>query len=822
MLKLLTCPQGHYWEKPIEDGADGQPEVCPVCGQTAETMPLLDLAPTEVAPPSPAGPPAPLPLRDKNGWPVVAGYELLQDLGKGPTGVHLYRARQLLVNRLVTLKVVFAGDDPGQLAWGSLRNEASALGRMAHPNIVQVLEAGERDRQLFYNAIEHVDGPTLAEALAGKPLPIRQAISLVETLARAMQHAHEKKILHRNLKPASILLQKKDEGGRMKDEKQKQMLLLLLHPSSFLPKITDFGLARRPVEGDTSDAELQGERPRYLSPEQAWGRAKEIGPATDIYALGAIFHELLTGQPPFRADSAAETLDAIQCREVPPLSRLRRRVPRDLDTICRKCLAKQPRRRYASALELAEDLRRCAEGYPIKARSASAAERFGKWLRRNFRTVALVLLGLWAALSVLALTLSSDSDSARTARQQVNHGGAVNRLENELLQARRRESTGSYLSNLLLAEREARDGDPVRAREYLDRCPVDQRMWEWYYLRNQLREANDNKMVFLGGGPATSVDFSPDGQYLAVGGVVEHEEKARSAEGEVVVWNLRTRAKVWRATVAAPVRGVAFSPDGSQLALVSSGDKWGDDSEVQVRFAHMPHVVFSRAYRGTQLTTLAYSPNQNQLLVAGGDGVLRTLRADNGVQLHAEQVDFRRAWPPGGLHGRLLPLGDAGGQRLAFLSPDGSQVLILRDLLRPGVNELQGCANTTIRALDYDGRGEMLAAAGSDQAIRLWNMRSPSQPTATLRGHKDAVTGVTFSRNSERLASCGDDGTVRIWEPKEGQELLILTGYKDAAGVLFQSIRDELALNWRDIGMKEVDRLAIMHGNKVTVLSPRP
>src|SRR5262249_38485450 len=158
-------------------------------------------------------PPAPLPLRDKDGRPLVAGYEILQDLGKGPTGVRLYRARQLLVNRLVTLKVVFAGDDPGQLAWGSLRNEASALGRMAHPHIVQVLEAGERDRQRFYNAIEHVDGPTLAEALDGKPVPLRQAIALIGTLAQAMHHAHEKKILHRNLKPASILLRRIDDLG---------------------------------------------------------------------------------------------------------------------------------------------------------------------------------------------------------------------------------------------------------------------------------------------------------------------------------------------------------------------------------------------------------------------------------------------------------------------------------------------------------------------------------------------------------------------------------------------------------------------------------
>jgi hypothetical protein len=202
MLKLLTCTQGHFWEKPNDDA----PEVCPVCGRAADTLPLLDLLPGEESPPASAEPPSPPPLRDKEGRPVVAGYEILHDLGTGPTGVHLYRARQLLVNRLVVLKVVFAKDDPGQLAWGSLRNEAGALGRLVHPNIVQILDAGERERQLFYNAVEHVDGPTLAEALDGKPLPVRAALAFVETLARALHHAHEKNILHRNLKPKSILL----------------------------------------------------------------------------------------------------------------------------------------------------------------------------------------------------------------------------------------------------------------------------------------------------------------------------------------------------------------------------------------------------------------------------------------------------------------------------------------------------------------------------------------------------------------------------------------------------------------------------------------
>src|SRR5436305_473471 len=161
--------------------------------------------------PTPAEPP---PLRDERGRPVVGGYEVLDELGKGPTGVCVYRARQVTVNRPVLLKVVWAKDDPGQIAWGSLRGEATALGRLQHPYIVQVFDAGERDRQLFYNAVELVEGPTLAQKIAEKPLPARQVLPLLEALARAVHHAHERGVVHRSLTPASVLLLPRDKAER--------------------------------------------------------------------------------------------------------------------------------------------------------------------------------------------------------------------------------------------------------------------------------------------------------------------------------------------------------------------------------------------------------------------------------------------------------------------------------------------------------------------------------------------------------------------------------------------------------------------------------
>jgi hypothetical protein len=816
MLKLLACAQGHYWEKPIEGDADESLIVCPVCGLTADMMPLLDLAPTAAEPTvKKLGDEKTPPLRDKDGRPIIAGYEILADLGKSPTGVHLYRARQVLVNRTVLLKVVLAKEDAGQLAWGSLRGEATTLGRLVHANIVQILDAGERERQIFYNAVEQVDGPTLAELLSGKPLPFRQALVLVEMLALAIQHAHGKNNFHRSLKPASILL-RKDQGGRNEDDKAGVVsgLSVLLHNASFIPIITDFGLARRPVEGDPVDADLQGDLPRYLAPEQAWGRAKEIGPATDVYALGAILYELICGWPPFRAATAAETLDAIQTREPPPLSRYRSRVPRDVEAICRKCLAKQPRRRYSSALALANDLRRCADGHPVKARTHGAAERLGKLLRRNAR--AFVLLGLGVALGAALFGLIS-SDSRPPAplediRKQ-SERRTLARLEPELL---KRRAAADYRRNLALAERELNGGDPARAREWLDGCPVEEHHWEWKYLKSRANGAAV-ATTFEAKERVTGMDLSRDWRYLLVGATKDASKGPRADRGSVSVWDVATRQSLWQADVQSPVRSVAFQPLSAHFTLLS-------DNEVQVRTTTgRGAIVAACAFPRGRLTTFSYLPETDRLLVGGGDGALRVLQADWQAG-RLREIETLRPAEFGrvrflGAHARVIPLPPVP-YRFAYVCPDGNKVVVLPYLSSVGQFgaglELRSHFGTVL-AVAYDKNGELLATAGSDQTICLWDVHNVDKPAAVLRGHRGSVTGLSFSSDGKRLASCGGDGTVRLWDIEEKLELLKFTGYDNASGVCFWASQVDIG----NAFSAEPDRLAVAHGNKVTLLEPR-
>ena len=302
--------------------------------------------------------------------PPIADYEVEGLLGRGGMGV-VYKARHRGLNRVVALKMLIAGAYAGSPERARFQREAEAIASLQHPNIVAIHDVGDHEGRPYFT-MEYVEGGSLAQALAGTPQPARRSAALLITLAEAVQAAHHAGIMHRDLKPSNILL-----------------------TADGTPKVADFGLARHfeaAPELTWSGARIG--TPSYMAPEQVIGKTGSIGPAADIYALGALLYEMLTGRPPFRGESATDTQRQVVHDEPVSPSRLNTKVPRDLETICLKCLSKEPQRRYASAAALGDDLRRFADGRPIVARPVGRAERLWRWGRRNPTAAALVATAL--------------------------------------------------------------------------------------------------------------------------------------------------------------------------------------------------------------------------------------------------------------------------------------------------------------------------------------------------------------------------------------------------------------------------------------------
>jgi tetratricopeptide (TPR) repeat protein/tRNA A-37 threonylcarbamoyl transferase component Bud32 len=309
--------------------------------------------------------------------PVIPGYQINAVLGRGGMGV-VYKARHLKLNRPVAIKMLLCGELASSEELTCLMREAQAVAGLTHANIVQVHDVGDLDGLPFFT-MEFIEGGSLAQKLGGVPQPAREAAAMMVLLARAVHSAHQGGVVHRDLKPSNILL-----------------------TSDGTPKITDFGLARQLEAG--AAVSMKGARvgtPSYMSPEQAMGKVGAFCPSVDIYSLGAILYEMLTGRPPFKAETASETQRQLIAEEPVPPQRLNSKVPCDLQTICLKCLRKDPERRYASAAELADDLVRFVEGRPILARPASWAGRLWRWSLREPAAAALVVSGV----AILALAI---------------------------------------------------------------------------------------------------------------------------------------------------------------------------------------------------------------------------------------------------------------------------------------------------------------------------------------------------------------------------------------------------------------------------------
>jgi serine/threonine protein kinase len=377
---------------------------------------------------------APPPPRPGKKLPEVPGYELLRELGRGGMGV-VYLARQTKLKRLVALKMILAGVLSKEEDLARFQAEAQIVSQLQHPNIVQVYEIGEHDQYDYYS-MEFVPGGTLARRVQLRPLSPREAAQVVQALAQAMQVAHDQGIIHRDLKPANVLLAPKSEARSSKSGSEKtettpssgpdfawsdveEMAATELRMADFIPKVTDFGLAKRlQAKGLTQTGVVLG-TPEYMAPEQALGLPNVQGPAVDIYALGVILYELLTGRPPFKGCNPMDTIQQVITEEVVPVSRLQPKTPRDLQTICQKCLRKEALHRYRSARELAEDLQCFLDGQPIQARPAGPVERTIKWARRKPALAGLLATVLLAVVLLSVAVVQLLRTNAAEARQRM-------------------------------------------------------------------------------------------------------------------------------------------------------------------------------------------------------------------------------------------------------------------------------------------------------------------------------------------------------------------------------------------------------------------
>jgi WD40 repeat protein len=681
--------------------------------------------------------------------PEVAGYEILGELGRGGMSV-VYRARHVRLSRIVALKMVRQGIHASAQELARFRAEAEAVARVQHPNIVQIFEVGESDGCPFL-ALEYVEGGSLAERLRGVPLPPVEAAGLVAALAQAVHVTHRQGIIHRDLKPGNVLL-----------------------TADGTPKVTDFGLAKR-LDGATLHTQTGAVlgTPDYMAPEQAEG--KEISPATDVHALGAILYHLVTGRPPFLADNPLETLLRMRLEEPIAPGVLQPKLPRDLSTICLKCLEKDPRQRYASALDLAEDLLRFQKGEPIRARPTSAWERGRKWVKRRPALAALLAVSAVACLALVGVGVGLwYSGQLRDALQETQRQRLVaeeerreadtqkQRAEQERAEADKQRQRAQqfemrvrYVHDMNAGLRQWQEAQIGPLERFLadwqptPAQPLDLRSWDWGYLRHLLhlesRRLNLMRYTFM-----ASLAFSPDGRWLA----------GAAREGKaVVVWDIDVAEPRVLAGHTSSVECVAFHRDSRLLASGS------EDGTIRLWDAVQGKTVRTLQGHTKGVRCVTFSPDGGRLASAGMDSTVRLWEVASGNEL-ASYTGHRASV--------LTVAFSRDGKHLASAGR-GSDIHICDAVSGKLIRRLRG-HQYQVSGLDFSPDGQTLASASEDRTIKLWDWNG-GQVRAKLTGHHAWVARALFTPDGRYLASAGDDGTVRLWDAASGKQVNNFRGH---------------------------------------------
>jgi WD40 repeat protein/tetratricopeptide (TPR) repeat protein len=761
---LERCPgcdaRARRWDEVADDAIQALRGLAPTLPHDRTAAPETD--PSAAASPEPPSPP---------------GFTLLAELGRGAGGV-VYQARQHHPERVVALKCLRDGPDPGVEQRARFLAEADAIARLRHPHIVQVYAVGEHHGQPFL-CLEYLDGGSLAQKIHGEPQPPRAAARLLVLLANAVQHAHEQGVIHRDLKPGNVLL-----------------------TADGTPKVADFGLARFGRPELTATGAVMG-TPSYMAPEQAKGDNAAVGPAADIWALGAILYELLTGRPPFRGVSVLDTLEQVaSCEPVPP-AQLQPRVPRDLNVICLRCLEKSPAQRYTSAGELAADLERFLDGRPIRARPVGLGERAWRWCRRNpvvaglLAAVALVMVvgtGTSWYLAVEAMREKGRADAKAEEAQDnaVKANANADAAKANAAETRRRMGEFCVSNGVRLAD----DGDLFAALLWFAEPLVQDadnphaeamaRLRLAAYWRHAPRPVL-TQVLFHDGG-VWHAEFSPDGRWVVTAGGDEarvwqaatgqpvspplhHQDTVHHAtfspDGRWVVTASRDgTARVWEAATGQPlgpplkqhqadVLGAAFSPDGRRVVTATY------DGTAQVWDTATGRSLGPPLRHQGAIRHVEFSPDGRWVVTGSQDGTAQVWEAATGQPVSP-------------------PLKHRGiGVMHAEFSPDGRWVVTAARSDKTAQVWEAATGKAVSPSLQHQGMvqhaafspdGRRVVTASDDGTARVWEAAT-GQPLSPPLHHRAGVNQAVFSPDGRRVVTASDDGTARVWEAATGQPL---------------------------------------------------